>query len=113
MCIYQRCQSFRLIVLLIRLTSDVQDFKSSFKICISQGLRSVTQVIVTLVCVSNDIECINCCMLLDHWMFLIFILYFASFDFDVGWNFASHCISRQWNWEGSSTDFSKGSRSGN
>ncbi|XP_078656039.1 mitochondrial potassium channel ATP-binding subunit-like [Branchiostoma floridae x Branchiostoma belcheri] len=27
-----------------RLTSDVQDFKSSFKLCISQGLRSVTQV---------------------------------------------------------------------
>lgn len=28
-----------------RLTSDVQDFKSSFKMCISQGLRSCTQVI--------------------------------------------------------------------
>ncbi|XP_064634815.1 mitochondrial potassium channel ATP-binding subunit-like [Lineus longissimus] len=28
-----------------RLTSDVQDFKSSFKMCISQGLRSTTQVI--------------------------------------------------------------------
>lgn len=28
-----------------RLTSDVQDFKSSFKSCISQGLRSVTQTI--------------------------------------------------------------------
>ena len=27
-----------------RLTSDVQDFKSSFKLCISQGLRSFTQV---------------------------------------------------------------------
>ncbi|KAK2193690.1 hypothetical protein NP493_8g05061 [Ridgeia piscesae] len=27
-----------------RLTSDVQDFKSSFKLCISQGLRSMTQV---------------------------------------------------------------------
>ncbi len=26
-----------------RLTSDVQDFKSSFKLCISQGLRSLTQ----------------------------------------------------------------------
>ncbi|XP_062517045.1 mitochondrial potassium channel ATP-binding subunit-like isoform X2 [Corticium candelabrum] len=31
--------------LISRLTSDVQDFKSSFKICISQGLRSVTQTI--------------------------------------------------------------------
>ncbi|XP_076053089.1 mitochondrial potassium channel ATP-binding subunit-like [Oratosquilla oratoria] len=28
-----------------RLTADVQDFKSSFKMCISQGMRSVTQVI--------------------------------------------------------------------
>ncbi|XP_069937664.1 mitochondrial potassium channel ATP-binding subunit isoform X3 [Cherax quadricarinatus] len=27
-----------------RLTADVQDFKSSFKMCISQGLRSITQV---------------------------------------------------------------------
>lgn len=27
-----------------RLTSDIQDFKSSFKLCISQGLRAVTQV---------------------------------------------------------------------
>ena len=29
----------------IRLTTDVQDFKSSFKVCISQGLRSITQII--------------------------------------------------------------------
>lgn len=28
-----------------RLTSDVQDFKSSFKQCISQGLRSMAQLI--------------------------------------------------------------------
>lgn len=28
-----------------RLTSDIQDFKSSFKLCISQGLRAVTQTI--------------------------------------------------------------------
>ncbi|XP_045131652.1 mitochondrial potassium channel ATP-binding subunit-like [Portunus trituberculatus] len=28
-----------------RLTADVQDFKSSFKLCISQGMRSVTQII--------------------------------------------------------------------
>lgn len=28
-----------------RLTSDVQDFKSAFKLCISQGLRSFTQII--------------------------------------------------------------------
>jgi SMDR1, putative (fragment) len=27
-----------------RLTNDVQDFKSAFKLCISQGIRSVTQV---------------------------------------------------------------------
>ncbi|XP_063225021.1 mitochondrial potassium channel ATP-binding subunit [Bacillus rossius redtenbacheri] len=28
-----------------RLTTDVQDFKSSFKLCISQGLRSITQIV--------------------------------------------------------------------
>ncbi|XP_060555918.1 mitochondrial potassium channel ATP-binding subunit-like [Ruditapes philippinarum] len=28
-----------------RLTSDIQDFKSSFKLCISQGLRAVTQTV--------------------------------------------------------------------
>lgn len=28
-----------------RLTTDIQDFKSSFKIIISQGLRSLTQVV--------------------------------------------------------------------
>nr|KAF7407035.1 hypothetical protein H0235_014691 [Vespula pensylvanica] len=28
-----------------RLTSDIQDFKSTFKICISQGLRSSTQIV--------------------------------------------------------------------
>ncbi|KAF2355966.1 ABC transporter type 1 transmembrane domain [Trinorchestia longiramus] len=28
-----------------RLTADVQDFKSSFKMCVSQGIRSVTQMI--------------------------------------------------------------------
>lgn len=27
-----------------RLTSDIQDFKSTFKTCISQGLRSITQI---------------------------------------------------------------------
>lgn len=31
--------------LIDRLTTDVQEFKSSFKLCISQGLRSITQVI--------------------------------------------------------------------
>lgn len=31
--------------LIDRLTSDVQDFKSSFKLCISQGLRSTSQTI--------------------------------------------------------------------
>lgn len=30
--------------LIDRLTSDVQDFKSSFKLCVSQGLRAITQV---------------------------------------------------------------------
>ncbi|XP_011160344.1 mitochondrial potassium channel ATP-binding subunit [Solenopsis invicta] len=34
-----------------RLTSDIQDFKSSFKICISQGLRSLTQIIGCVVSV--------------------------------------------------------------
>lgn len=28
-----------------RITSDVQDFKSSLKLCVSQGLRSITQVL--------------------------------------------------------------------
>ncbi|CAB3387083.1 Hypothetical predicted protein [Cloeon dipterum] len=28
-----------------RLTTDIQDFKSSFKLCISQGLRSFTQIV--------------------------------------------------------------------
>ncbi|XP_046446364.1 mitochondrial potassium channel ATP-binding subunit-like [Daphnia pulex] len=32
-----------------RLTTDVQDFKSSFKLCVSQGLRSVTQTIGCMV----------------------------------------------------------------
>ena len=27
-----------------RLTTDVQDFKSSFKMCVSQGMRSTAQV---------------------------------------------------------------------
>jgi len=31
--------------IMARLTSDVQDFKSSFKLCISQGLRSLTQTV--------------------------------------------------------------------
>ena len=30
--------------LVSRLTTDVQDFKSAFKLCISQGLRSTAQV---------------------------------------------------------------------
>ncbi|KOC64653.1 ATP-binding cassette sub-family B member 8, mitochondrial, partial [Habropoda laboriosa] len=34
-----------------RLTSDIQDFKSTFKICISQGLRSTTQIIGCIVSV--------------------------------------------------------------
>ncbi|XP_018312315.1 ATP-binding cassette sub-family B member 8, mitochondrial isoform X2 [Mycetomoellerius zeteki] len=34
-----------------RLTSDIQDFKRSFKICISQGLRSFTQIIGCIVSV--------------------------------------------------------------
>jgi len=35
-----------------RLSTDVQDFKSSFKMCVSQGLRSVTQVRLLIVTVS-------------------------------------------------------------
>ena len=27
------------------MTSDIQDFKSSFKMCISQGLKSATQIV--------------------------------------------------------------------
>lgn len=34
-----------------RLTSDIQEFKSSFKTCISQGLRSFTQIIGCVVSV--------------------------------------------------------------
>lgn len=34
-----------------RLTSDIQDFKSTFKTCISQGLRSTTQIIGCIVSV--------------------------------------------------------------
>lgn len=34
-----------------RLTTDIQDFKSTFKICISQGLRSFTQIIGCVVSV--------------------------------------------------------------
>lgn len=34
-----------------RLTSDIQDFKSSFKTCISQGLRSLTQIIGCIISV--------------------------------------------------------------
>ncbi|KAK2583227.1 hypothetical protein KPH14_009245 [Odynerus spinipes] len=34
-----------------RITSDIQDFKSTFKICISQGLRSITQIIGCVVSV--------------------------------------------------------------
>lgn len=30
--------------LIDRLTTDIQDFKSSFKMCISQGLRALTQI---------------------------------------------------------------------
>lgn len=35
------------------LTNDVQDFKSSFKLCISQGLRSITQVSHKLSCIES------------------------------------------------------------
>ncbi|KAL3841399.1 hypothetical protein ACJMK2_019551, partial [Sinanodonta woodiana] len=46
-----------------RLTSDVQDFKSSFKLCVSQGLRAVTQSIgcvVTLYMISPKLTGIVC-----------------------------------------------------
>ena len=32
-------------ILCYRLTTDVQEFKSSFKQCVSQGLRSITQIV--------------------------------------------------------------------
>ncbi|XP_076620703.1 mitochondrial potassium channel ATP-binding subunit isoform X2 [Colletes latitarsis] len=41
-----------------RLTSDIQDFKSTFKTCISQGLRSTTQIIgcvVSVVMISPEL----------------------------------------------------------
>jgi ATP-binding cassette, subfamily B (MDR/TAP), member 8 len=41
----QSYHSFFYLIFFIRLTSDIQDFKSSFKMCISQGLKSMTQII--------------------------------------------------------------------
>ncbi|XP_011881722.1 PREDICTED: ATP-binding cassette sub-family B member 8, mitochondrial-like [Vollenhovia emeryi] len=41
-----------------RLTSDIQDFKSSFKTCISQGLRSLTQIagcVVSVIVISPQL----------------------------------------------------------
>ena len=40
---------FGVFLFLNRLTTDVQDFKSSFKLCVSQGLRSITQTIGCMV----------------------------------------------------------------
>nr|XP_003704861.1 PREDICTED: ATP-binding cassette sub-family B member 8, mitochondrial [Megachile rotundata] len=43
-----------------RLTTDIQDFKSTFKICISQGLRSFTQIIgcvVSVIVISPQLTC--------------------------------------------------------
>jgi ATP-binding cassette subfamily B (MDR/TAP) protein 8 len=48
--------------LIDRLTTDVQDFKSSFKMCISQGLKSVTQILgccVSLWLISPKLTIIN------------------------------------------------------
>ena len=42
---WSRVYNFSVLYLLSRLTSDIQDFKSSFKQVISQGLRSTTQII--------------------------------------------------------------------
>ena len=39
------CLMLKQMLYSFRLTTDVQDFKSSFKLCISQGLRSFTQVL--------------------------------------------------------------------
>ena len=39
------CILINLKILFCRLTNDVQEFKSSFKMCISQGLRSITQIV--------------------------------------------------------------------
>ncbi|XP_019887493.1 ATP-binding cassette sub-family B member 8, mitochondrial isoform X3 [Ooceraea biroi] len=44
-----------------RLTSDIQDFKSSFKTCMSQGLRSLTQIIgcfVSVIVISPQLTAI-------------------------------------------------------
>ena len=42
-------QTWRLLNTMIsRLTSDVQDFKSAFKLTVSQGLKATTQVIPPL-----------------------------------------------------------------
>lgn len=41
-----------------RLTSDIQDFKSTFKTCISQGLRSTTQIlgcVVSVIVISPEL----------------------------------------------------------
>lgn len=41
-----------------RITSDIQDFKSTFKICISQGLRSATQIVgcvITVIMISPQL----------------------------------------------------------
>ncbi|XP_076221790.1 mitochondrial potassium channel ATP-binding subunit isoform X2 [Nomia melanderi] len=41
-----------------RLTNDIQDFKSAFKICISQGLRSSAQIagcVVSIIMISSDL----------------------------------------------------------
>lgn len=41
-----------------RLTSDIQEFKSAFKTCISQGLRSITQIagcVVSVMLISPEL----------------------------------------------------------
>lgn len=43
----------------LRLSGDVQDFKSSFKLVISQGLKSITQTIgctISLVIISPQVS---------------------------------------------------------
>ena len=54
------------ILLWLRLSADVQDFKSSFKMVISQGLRSVTQTVgcvVSLLIISPQVHVYMCGML--------------------------------------------------
>lgn len=67
-----------------RLTADVQDFKSCFKQCVSQGLRSTAQLIGGLHRMSTLAECIE-----SECFFFVFV------QFQV---VASRCFSSHRNW---------------